>query len=175
MLGASSETEYGLAQSSSNFTDIKQHLGVKWESYKCWVVKHIDAQAEGGCSYTVKSGGWNAIRDYMNWIRARLEHWNLWDEASIESFVQQAGDVLREHSNDSGNDWNYSVDEYWKDRNGQTQDDEEFEEEPDEEPQEQPPKAQNRRTEEFFLGHGTYTSVPSAAVSIGEKYLRGQL
>lgn len=111
----------------------------------------------------------------MNWIRARLEHWNLWDEASIESFVQQAGDVLREHSNDSGNDWNYSVDEYWKDRNGQTQDDEEFEEEPDEEPQEQPPKAQNRRTEEFFLGHGTYTSVPSAAVSIGEKYLRGQL
>ncbi|KAJ1714130.1 hypothetical protein AFCA_010762 [Aspergillus flavus] len=90
-------------------------------------------------------------RDYMNWIRAGLEHWNLWDEASIESFVQQAEDVLREHSNDSGNDWNYSVDEYWKDRNGQTQDDEEFEEEPDEEPQKQPPKAQDRRTEEFHF------------------------
>ncbi|KAE8327016.1 hypothetical protein BDV39DRAFT_176106 [Aspergillus sergii] len=34
---------------------IKQHRGVKWEDYKCWIAEQIDAIPEGGCSYTLRA------------------------------------------------------------------------------------------------------------------------
>ncbi|KNG85119.1 hypothetical protein ANOM_007080, partial [Aspergillus nomiae NRRL 13137] len=120
MLGASSETEQGLEQTSRKFSShILRHIDCPWEEEKRWVAQSIGARPERGYSYTVTGGGWDAIKTYMEWIRAGLAHSHLWGETSTNNFVHQAGNVLVEHSKNSGNDWGYYVEEYWKEWNGE--------------------------------------------------------